>query len=110
MKKEKTLIVIFFTILCNVTLFAQSDSSKIEFDFSLRERFESCNGMNAKNNGDDGPNAIESLHDKMLLQRFIAGFIYHPAKDASWFTFQILYKFDKLLIKTFKEDYYTCAE
>jgi len=52
--------------------------------------------MNAKNYGDDGPNAIGSLHDKMLLQRFIAGFIYHPAKDASWFTFQILYKFDKL--------------
>jgi len=52
--------------------------------------------MNAKNNGDDGPNAIGSLHDKMLLQRVITGFIYHPAKDASSFTFQILYKFYKL--------------
>jgi hypothetical protein len=79
MKKIGILFVFLLVLFDHDILFAQTDSSKIELDLSLRERFESWDGMNAKNYGDDGPHAIGSLHDQMLLQRVIAGFVYHPA-------------------------------
>jgi len=65
-------------LFCAGSLFAQKDSIKVEFDASIRERFELWDGMNAKNYGDDSPAAIGSLHDKTLYQRVIAGFIFHP--------------------------------
>lgn len=72
----------YITILILLTSFlkvsAQSDSTKIKFDISVRYRFESWNGMNARNYGNDGLNAIGSLNDKILYQRIIAGFAYHP--------------------------------
>ena len=76
MKKKIILITLLFIISCNYKLAAQTDSSKIEFDLLLRERFESWNGMNAKNFGD--PNGIGDLNDKMLLQRVIVGLNYKP--------------------------------
>ena len=81
MKKKVILITFLFILFCNDILFAQTDSSKIEFDFSLRERFESWSGMNAANYGDNSPDAIGSLHDNNLFQRVITGITYKPIKS-----------------------------
>ena len=78
-KKSKIIYILFLLAIINsVKLSAQIDSSKIEFNVRIRERFELWNGMNAKNYGDDSPNAIGSLNDKMLLQRVIAGINLRP--------------------------------
>jgi hypothetical protein len=57
-------------------LFAQNDSAVIAFDVSIRERFESWNGLNAKNYGNS--DGVGNLHDNILLQKIIAGFNYTP--------------------------------
>jgi len=76
--KKELLIICFLALIADIKLFAQKDSSKIEFDASIRERFELWDGMNKKNYGDDNPEAIGSLDDKTLYQRIIAGFVFHP--------------------------------
>jgi len=63
-------------MIANTNLFGQKDSFTIFFDASLRERFESWNGMNARNYGD--PNEVGNLNDNILFQRVIAGFNYTP--------------------------------
>ena len=68
MTKKKLLIICFLALPASVKLFAQKDSSKIEFDASIRERFELWDGMNSKNYEDDSFEAIGSLHDKTLYQ------------------------------------------
>lgn len=66
-------------VLNSLSLFAQTDSVKLKFDLSVRYRLERWEGMNAKNYGDDSPGAIGRLDDKILYQRFIAGFTWIPA-------------------------------
>jgi hypothetical protein len=78
MTNKRLSIIIFLALIANIKLLAQKDSTTIEFDASIRERIELWDGMNAKNYGDDNPDAIGSLHDKTLYQRVIAGFIFHP--------------------------------
>ena len=78
MFKKELLIICFLALIADIKLFAQKDSSKIEFDASIRERFELWDGMNAKNYGDNSPAAIGSLHDKTFYQRVIVGFVLHP--------------------------------
>ncbi|GEM_PF-7107186 len=63
-------------MVVTTNLFGQDDSSTIFFDASLRERFESWDGMNAKNYQD--PNGVGNLNDNILFQRVIAGFQYTP--------------------------------
>ena len=62
------------------SIMAQKDTAKFKFDLSIRYRFESWNGMNAKNYGDDGSDAIGKLDDKILLQRIILGTTYSQKK------------------------------
>ena len=76
MTKKRFLIVFILTMIANVNLFGQKDSSSLFFDASLRERFESWNGMNANNYGDQ--NGVGNLNDNILFQRVIAGFNYTP--------------------------------
>lgn len=79
MKINFVLLALFLYILfCKGTIFAQENPSKIKFDASIRERFELWDGMNEKNYGDNSPDAIGSLHDKILYQRVIAGFVFRP--------------------------------
>jgi len=78
---NKFITIFIFLLSISTPLFAQRDSSKINFEFELRERFESWNGMNKKNYGDDSPDAIGSLNDKILFQRVIAGFVLHPTPN-----------------------------
>ncbi len=61
-------------------LFPQTDSVKIEYDLSIRYRFELWDGMNAKNYGDDSEDAIGKLNDKILYQRVITGLTYYPLR------------------------------
>ncbi|MFA5974189.1 MAG: alginate export family protein [Lentimicrobiaceae bacterium] len=72
----------YITILIFIVAFlngnAQSDSAKIKFDASVRYRFESWNGMNARNYGNDGSGGIGKLHDNILYQRIIAGLTCKP--------------------------------
>ncbi|MGM0504469.1 MAG: alginate export family protein [Bacteroidota bacterium] len=78
MKKNFIILCTVYLLLFSFQLRGQNDNSKINFDFELRERFELWNGMNTKNYGDDSPEAIGTLNDKILYQRVIAGLVYHP--------------------------------
>jgi hypothetical protein len=62
---------------------AQEINNGFKLDLSIRYRFESWNGMNAKNYGNDGPDAIGELNDKFLLQRIILGTTYTHSKNLS---------------------------
>lgn len=73
---KRLIIPILFFILIKQVLYSQEDNQKLSFDLSVRYRFELWNGMNAKNYGDDSPDAIGSLNDKLLLQRIIPGITY----------------------------------
>lgn len=75
----KRLLSIILFLFFNLILSGQ-DTHKFKFDLSVRYRFELWNGMNAKNYGDDRPEAIGSLNDKILLQRIIPGFTYSGEK------------------------------
>lgn len=72
----------YITILILISAFsklnAQPDSTKIKFDASVRYRFETWNGMNAKNYGNDGIEGIGNLNDNILYQRIIVGLTYQP--------------------------------
>lgn len=71
--------IIILILFYNINIWAQEDSIRFKLDASIRERFESWDGMNAKNYGD--PNGVGSLNDNFLLQRVIAGFTYTPRKN-----------------------------
>ena len=62
---------------------AQEINNGFKLDLAVRYRFESWNGMNAKNYGNDGPDAIGKLNDKILLQRIILGTTYTHSKKLS---------------------------
>ena len=81
MNKAITIIILLIGL---VKVNAQSDSTKIKFDLSVRYRFELWNGMNAKNYGDDSPSAIGKLNDKILYQRVITGLTYLPSKKLTF--------------------------
>lgn len=49
-------------------VFAETESTKLKIDGSVRYRSETWNGMNARNYGDDSSNAIGSLLDNILYQ------------------------------------------
>ena len=81
--KNKVRIIFSLTCLaCQLVLptFSNAntggDSTLLEFNITLRERFEVWDGMNAKNYGD--PNGVGSLNDKILFQRIVAGFTFKP--------------------------------
>ena len=86
MKKIYLPVLIFFLI--NKFISAQDDTGRLKFDFSVRYRFELWNGMNAKNYGDDSPEAIGSLNDKILMQRIIPGITYNNGKVTASFHIQ----------------------
>jgi len=78
MKKICFLALAFFII--SQSIIAQEDTARFRFDLSVRYRFESWNGMNAKNYGDDRVDAIGKLDDKILLQRIIPGITFSRKK------------------------------
>lgn len=65
-------------------LYSFEIDSALSFDFSIRYRFELLDGMNIKNYGDKGQNAIGNLNDKILLQRVIAGVTYRFTEDINF--------------------------
>lgn len=72
-----TILIYLLLASTNVKAALRNDSTRVEFDFTLRERFELWDGMNAKNYGN--PNGVGSLNDKILFQRIIAGFTFKPS-------------------------------
>ncbi|HUV00035.1 MAG TPA: alginate export family protein [Bacteroidales bacterium] len=85
---KRIIIHILFLTLISQILLSQGDLTGIKFDLSVRYRFEVWNGMNAKNYGDDNPEAIGSLNDKILLQRIIPGVTYLSQKITASFHIQ----------------------
>jgi hypothetical protein len=84
----KKITVHAFLILISQILLCQQEFTRFRFDLSVRHRFEVWNGMNAKNYGDDSPDAIGRLNDKILLQRIIPGFTYSGKKITAGFHIQ----------------------
>ncbi|MGQ9621115.1 MAG: alginate export family protein [Bacteroidales bacterium] len=82
------LYVILSMSLIATYIQAQDNGNQLKFDLSVRYRFEIWNGMNAKNYGDDSPDAIGSLNDKILLQRIIPGFTYSSTNITAGFHLQ----------------------
>ncbi|MDX9773905.1 MAG: alginate export family protein [Bacteroidales bacterium] len=74
-------LILFVLFVSSLTSTAQEDTAKFRFDAVLRERVEIWAGMNAKNYGDDSPDAIGSLNDRILFQRVIAGMKIKPAEQ-----------------------------
>ncbi len=72
-----TLSVLFLLIQW---IAAQDIDYGFKFDLSVRYRFESWNGLNAQNYGNDGHDAIGNLNDKIVLQRIIPGLTYTRKK------------------------------
>jgi len=70
----KYVITILMYIL--TTPLISADISSLFLDFLIRERFESWNGMNAKNYGDNRDNSIGEIKDNFLLQKIVAGVKY----------------------------------
>ena len=83
--KRSLSIMLFF--LFHMILTGQ-DNHKFKFDLSARYRFEVWNEMNAKNYGDDSPEGIGNLNDKILLQRIIPGFTYSSTNFTTDFHLQ----------------------
>jgi hypothetical protein len=73
---RRLVIQILFLILFVQILYSQEDLQGLRFDLSVRYRFEIWDGMNAKNYGDDSPEAIGIINDNILLQRIIPGITY----------------------------------
>lgn len=73
---RKLITQILFLILFVQVLYSQDDLQGLRFDLSVRYRFEIWDGLNAKNYGDDSPDAIGNINDKILLQRIIPGITY----------------------------------
>ena len=85
----KKIILIFqlLSLLCQYIVSQDIDSGLI-FDLTVRYRFELWDGFNAKNYGDDSPDAIGKLNDKVLLQKIIPGIIYSNRKIIAAFHMQ----------------------
>jgi len=73
---RKILFILSASLLLIQCITAQEIDTGFKFDLSVRYRLELWNGLNAKNYGDDGPDAIGNLNDKVLLQRIIIGSTY----------------------------------
>ena len=70
---KNLLLLVSLIFILSPVIQSQNTSTRVKFDLSARYRFEVWNGMNAKNYGDDSPDAIGKLNDKILLQRLIPG-------------------------------------
>ena len=77
----------FLLLHCQYAVSQDIDSGFV-FDLSVRYRFEVWDGFNAKNYGDDSPDAIGKLNDKILLQRIIPGITYSSRKIKAAFHMQ----------------------
>ncbi|MGC9151253.1 MAG: alginate export family protein [Microbacter sp.] len=77
----KNWVLIPALFMCFLSAHAQKDSTKVKFDLEVRERFESWNGMNAKNYGNSAPGAIGKLDDNMDLQRIVTGVTITPSSN-----------------------------
>ncbi len=66
-------ILFCISFLLLITIKSYAEVSSLNFDINLRYRFELWDGMNMRNYGDDSPNAIGKLNDKLLYQRLIPG-------------------------------------
>lgn len=66
------LLLIFLFLETSAYAVKKNDSTLLQFNFTLRERFELWNGINAKNYGN--PQGYGSLNDKILFQRVVTGF------------------------------------
>ncbi len=75
----KLRFVILYFVLTTTLICA--DNSILFLEFSIRERFENWNGMNAKNYGDNSADAIGDIYDNFLLQRLVFGFIYNIGEN-----------------------------
>jgi len=76
----KSFLFLFCIFSLGISGIAQDSIKKFRIDLSIRERFELWNGMNAKNYGNEGTDAIGKLNDKILYQRIILGATYQPVK------------------------------
>jgi len=85
---KRLITQILFLILFFQVLYSQEDQQRLRFDLSVRYRFEVWDGMNAKNYGDDSPDAIGSLNDKILLQRINPGVTYSGKQITAGFHMQ----------------------
>ena len=85
MYRSCTLLIMFLSL---IQATCGQDNSGFRFDMSVRHRFESWNGMNAKNYGDDGTDAIGSLNDFIILQRVVPGVTYTGKKISASFHLQ----------------------
>ena len=77
---KKIFIALQFLLIVNQYAVSQTIDSGLVFDLSVRYRFELFDGFNAKNYGDDSPDAIGKLNDKILLQKIIPGITYTGKK------------------------------
>ncbi len=84
MRTLTTCLFIMLQLFC----IAETDTAKFSFNLSVRQRLEVWNGMNARNYGNEGADAIGNLNDKLLYQRIIAGFTYKPSANLN-FTFNM---------------------
>lgn len=75
------IFIILSIIILNIFNVNCLKFDNLTFDLSLRYRFEIWDGMNAKNFGDDSPNAIGNLNDKIMFQRIIAGITYQKGDN-----------------------------
>ena len=85
---KKIVIQILFFSLFSQVLYCQDEQTRFKFDLSVRYRLELWNGMNAKNYGDNSPESIGSLNDKILMQRIIPGITYNNGKVTASFHIQ----------------------
>ena len=71
--------LIFYSALLSVFFSdarAVADSTGLRFDLIIRQRTEAWNGFNIQNYGDEGPDAVGGLYDRLLFQRIVAGVSY----------------------------------
>lgn len=85
---RKFITQILFLMLFVRVLYSQEDLQGLRFDLSVRYRFEIWDGMNARNYGDDSPDATGKLNDRILLQRIIPGIIYRNKNITAAFHMQ----------------------
>ncbi len=106
--KKFIALLSFLSLICQYAVSQDIDSGLV-FDLTVRYRFELWDGYNAKNYGDDSPDAIGKLNDKLLLQRIIPGVTYSRGKINAAFHMQDSRAFGwSLNRKNYPELYRTC--
>ena len=104
-------LILSASFLLIQSIAAQEINNGFKLDLTFRYRFESWNGMNAKNYGNDGPDAIGNLNDKILLQRIILGTTYtHSEKLSAAFHIQDSRAFGWSLRKEIYPDLYNICQ